>query len=419
MDKIRVLYIENDQAQRREFARLLRAKSFTVVPAVSGESGLKLLHTRKVDAILCDLHMPGMNGLEVLKRARKILPSIPVIILTGHGSTALAVRAIKRGAYHFVLKPLDIEDIAITIHQAIEHAQLEHQLKESEAQLKRYSEELEGTVAERTARLEYANRQLAALTDVSNRFTAIFDQDELFDTVPSLLTKSLDFDRAALILGDEKQLTLRSLCFEKDSREFIERFVRKTRAKGVTLPPHFHESMKKNKTIHIPDLNADPRWPKDNSRLIRTKAIVISPVRVKGKPIGVIMGNMQHHERVMDKQDIARLEMFANMVGLAVDNIRARRENRIASFGQSHLKRKSAAVGIQHAGVGQGKCRTAGDQRKVGRQKRGAGKTPVRVIAWPRRVAGDPGYRRRGHYVGGQGRQCPRVQSPCVGIFRS
>ena len=86
------------------------------------------------------------------------------------------------------------------------------------------------------------------------------------------------------------------------------------------------ESIEQSKTIFIPDLNADPRWPKDEpGQVIRTKAVVVSPIKAEKKSIGVIVGNMQYHDRDMDDRDIARFEMFANMVSFALDNIRSYR----------------------------------------------------------------------------------------------
>ncbi|HSP07794.1 MAG TPA: PAS domain S-box protein, partial [Acidobacteriota bacterium] len=70
-------------------------------------------------------------------------------------------------------------------------------------------------------------------------------------------------------------------------------------------------------------LNKDPRWPKSKGEIIRTKAVVISPIKVEKKPIGVLVGNMQHHAREMDSEDVVRFEMFANMVGLALESVRA------------------------------------------------------------------------------------------------
>lgn len=189
-------------------------------------------------------------------------------------------------------------------------------------ELQKHSKDLEKLVEHRTQSLEYATRQLAALNAVSNRFTQIYDDDELMEKVPELLTYTLDFDRASLMLAQNGKLEMRSFCMAKDPPELVQRFLERFKSKDFKMPPHFWESYAENKTIFIPDLNADPRWPREDGQPIRTRAMVITPIRVNKKPIGVITGNMQYHERAMDEQDVARFEMFANMVGLALENIR-------------------------------------------------------------------------------------------------
>ena len=117
----------------------------------------------------------------------------------------------------------------------------------------------EQKIKERTERLEYSTQQLAALNDVSNRFTQFFDEDVLLDEAPHLLTHSLDFDRASLLLDKNGELVLRSYCLEKDTPELVENFVKRAGSKDFEYPKPFFESFKTNKTIFIPDLNKDPR----------------------------------------------------------------------------------------------------------------------------------------------------------------
>ncbi|TDI88599.1 MAG: PAS domain S-box protein, partial [Caldithrix sp.] len=326
MDKIKVLYIEDDAGQRKQFAEQMAARSFKVISAASGAAALRSFKKTRADVVLCDLNMPKMNGLEVLKRIKQIDKDVPVIILTAHGSVDIAVKALKDGAYDFVLKPPEINKISSTLHKAIEKIQLQTQLEQSKKDLERYSQKLEKRVEERTGRLEYANRQLIALNEVSNKFSSIYSEKELLKEAPKLLCKSLDFDRATLFLDKKGRLALYSLCMAKDSEELIRNFLDRIKSKKFKMPPHFMASIEQNKTIFIPDLNADPRWPKDEpGQVIRTKAVVVSPIKAEKKSIGVIVGNMQYHDRDMDDKDIARFEMFANMVGFALDNIRSYR----------------------------------------------------------------------------------------------
>lgn len=188
---------------------------------------------------------------------------------------------------------------------------------------KNYSQHLEKLVRERTERLEYAYRQLAAINSVSNRFTLIYNEDELLEEAPVWLTQSLDFDRAMIWLKKNGQLILRSYCFSKDPPELIQNFMDMVNQPDFKLPPQFEECIRENKTLFIPDLNRNPSGFNNFAKVLPTKAIVMTPIKIKKEPIGLILGNMQHHDRNMDALDVARFEMFANMVGLALDNIRA------------------------------------------------------------------------------------------------
>lgn len=200
---------------------------------------------------------------------------------------------------------------------------VQNNLMVEQTKQRRETDKLEQQVQERTEKLQFATRQLAALNEVSNRFSQIYNEDELFEQVPLLLTQSLDFDRANVLLDREGKLFLRAFAMPHDPPEAFESFRRRVESGELPLPPAFLESFRENKTIFIPDLNKDPRWPKAEGEVIRTKAVVISPIKVEKKPIGIVVGNMQHHVREMDSDDVVRFEMFANMVGLALENTRA------------------------------------------------------------------------------------------------
>jgi PAS domain S-box-containing protein len=223
-----------------------------------------------------------------------------MLAVAGKGAGALSHAAMELGVCRFLLKPVRTQDLELAVHQALQQPG---------------RRDLE--------RLSFANRQLAALNHVSNRFSRIHDEAELLEAVPRLLTESLEFDRGILLLHDGQGLSVRSVCFPKDPPEFADSFLERVRSGALPLPPPITESFERNEPRFIADPNADPRWPRAPGEVIRTRSIVIAPIRSQNRSIGVLVGNMQHHERSMDAQDVARFEMFANMVGLALDNIRA------------------------------------------------------------------------------------------------
>jgi len=132
MEKRRLLYIEDDETERKKSSSLLRSKGYKVTISSSGETGLRLFKDRKFDVILCNLDMPKMGGLEVLQKIRRENPDIPFIILSARGSVSVAVKAVKKGANHFVLKPIEINQLTITIEQTIEKTKLKKKLQDSQ-----------------------------------------------------------------------------------------------------------------------------------------------------------------------------------------------------------------------------------------------------------------------------------------------
>lgn len=140
MKKTKVLYVEDDSFQRTPFARLLRTKGYSVTSASSGQTGLRFAQNRCFDVILCDLNMPEMSGLDVLEKIRFHNPEMPFIILSSRGTAPQAIDAIKKGADRFILKPIEINQIVITIEQAIEKAKIQRQLRETQDNFRMVSE---------------------------------------------------------------------------------------------------------------------------------------------------------------------------------------------------------------------------------------------------------------------------------------
>ncbi|MFQ5649463.1 MAG: PAS domain S-box protein [bacterium] len=135
MKNIHLLYVEDDAHARQDLSAKLEAKGFRLSLAASGSEGLGQFQSAGADVILCDLHMPEMDGLEVLRQVKRINAETPVIILTARGSVEQAVSAIKQGANDFVLKPVEINTIETTIQKALEQASLEQALTRSESNL--------------------------------------------------------------------------------------------------------------------------------------------------------------------------------------------------------------------------------------------------------------------------------------------
>ena len=119
-----VLVIDDETNIRKTLEGVLSDDGYRVLQAGDGAQGLEVLARSSVDAVLLDVWMPGLDGLETLKRIREGYPIVPIIMISGHGTIDTAVKAVKMGAFDFIEKPISLTKLLITLSRAIEQAEL-------------------------------------------------------------------------------------------------------------------------------------------------------------------------------------------------------------------------------------------------------------------------------------------------------
>ncbi|MFT3740402.1 MAG: sigma-54 dependent transcriptional regulator [Breznakibacter sp.] len=120
----KILVIDDQKGIRNTLKDVLEYESHEVSLAENGPQGLDLFTAEKHEVVLCDIKMPEMDGIEVLDRILKINPDVPVIMISGHGNIETAVDAIKKGAYDFIEKPLDLNRLLVSVRNAVEKKEL-------------------------------------------------------------------------------------------------------------------------------------------------------------------------------------------------------------------------------------------------------------------------------------------------------
>ncbi len=130
MIKSRLLLIDDDAAVCEVVSATLTQRGYEVLSSSSGAEALATLEREEVDAIVTDLHMPGISGLELCRSLHARFPTLPVILMTAFGSMEAAVAAIRAGAYDFISKPLQIPELLLTLARALEHRQLKEENKQ-------------------------------------------------------------------------------------------------------------------------------------------------------------------------------------------------------------------------------------------------------------------------------------------------
>ena len=122
--KGRILIIDDEEAIRKSLRMVLEYEGYDCVEAGSGPEGLEALRRESPDAVLLDIKMQGMDGIEVLQAARSSDTHTPILMISGHGDIRTAVEAIHKGAYDFLEKPLESERVLTALHNAIERKRL-------------------------------------------------------------------------------------------------------------------------------------------------------------------------------------------------------------------------------------------------------------------------------------------------------
>ena len=185
MNSHRVLVVEDEENQRHTLAGFLSKKGYRTDEAPSGEVALKLLVERPYDLVLTDQKMEGIDGLELLKEIKATNPEIEAILLTAYGDLRSAVQAMKQGAFDYLAKPVDLEELELTIERALERRQL---------------------VVE--------NRMLRESLSEQHRFEGIISASDAMESVLNMASRVARVDSPVLITGESgtgKEIVARAI----------------------------------------------------------------------------------------------------------------------------------------------------------------------------------------------------------------
>ncbi|MBS1765587.1 MAG: sigma-54-dependent Fis family transcriptional regulator [Bacteroidetes bacterium] len=135
-----ILIIDDEKSIRHSLKEILEYESYKVDEAPDGIEGIKMAEKTKYDLIFCDIKMPKMDGIEVLENLHSKCPEVPMVMISGHGNIDTAVEAIKKGAFDFIAKPLDLNRILITVRNAMDRTVLVKETKTLRRKISRTNE---------------------------------------------------------------------------------------------------------------------------------------------------------------------------------------------------------------------------------------------------------------------------------------
>lgn len=133
---IRILLVDDEEDFVEMLALRLEELGEKVIPAYNGRQCIETLEKEAVDVVILDIKMPGMDGMQTLKEIKRKFPLVEVIMLTGHGTAQTAVEGMKVGAFDYLLKPADFEDLASKLENARKRKEeQEERIRQAEAKL--------------------------------------------------------------------------------------------------------------------------------------------------------------------------------------------------------------------------------------------------------------------------------------------
>jgi two-component system, OmpR family, response regulator CpxR len=117
-DGVKVLVVDDEEEFVDALAQRLEVRGFTVLTAFNGDDALDTVREKPVDVVILDVLMPGKDGIQTLKEIKQIKPLVEVIMLTGHATVETGIEGMKLGAYDYLMKPTDTEELVAKINKA-------------------------------------------------------------------------------------------------------------------------------------------------------------------------------------------------------------------------------------------------------------------------------------------------------------
>jgi signal transduction histidine kinase/CheY-like chemotaxis protein/putative methionine-R-sulfoxide reductase with GAF domain len=302
MQQSKILVIDNEPRMVDSLKTLLSMEGYEVTGEQSPSKALELMEDSKFDLIISDIRMPEIDGIEILKRAREKDPFMGVILITGYASLDSARDAVDRGAFGYLTKPLEIDELKLAVERSLEKRNSELEKMRLLSDLKKANERLQLKIA-----------QMDALTSAGNLLATTTDQDE---TLTSILSWAIDVIGAKLgsvMLKDRvnKDLYIGASCGLDDD------VVRNTRMRiGSSISGYVAQT---GKPLIVEDIEKDPRFSRINREKYESKSLISVPLKYKGEVFGVINLNNKADGQPFDQEDLDLLNSLASPAAVAID----------------------------------------------------------------------------------------------------
>jgi diguanylate cyclase (GGDEF)-like protein/PAS domain S-box-containing protein len=290
--KWRLLVVDDEIGMGESLRLLLSHLGYEVAIADSGELAIEQLRSKSFDLVVTDLVMDGINGYDILDFVNHDGIGIPVIVLTGLDSVDAAVKALKQGAYDFILKPFDFDNFKASIRRAIEKRQLEM-----------------------TQRLQ--KQRIDAAARIARAVTSTLKLDEIFQIIVQQSCEFFEFDSAALALLNRERHEMDLLAISVQGQERSER-----KSRFSLNHPVFATLLSRRIPLLVPDLSSHQEFKSLDLPLMEdARSCALVPLVTKDRLVGALLYACRV-PFVYGQLDLEFLIPIADQVSVAVDNAR-------------------------------------------------------------------------------------------------
>jgi FixJ family two-component response regulator len=278
-NKGKILVVDDEDGIRELLVSELSRLGYKTIFAVNGEDALFKLSTEKVQVIITDMKMPKLGGIDLLKFVKSKSPESETIIITGHATVEDALSAMKNGAYDFVQKPFNIDELVALVEKAMEKNEL---------------------------------KVMVALYESSNAIFSSLDLEELFPIMISLLrgvTNSHDVS-VFLLDNDVMYLASSSIPIFDQQRRDLEDFVSEV----------YNDSTRYLKPIFFNTENPPTEFEKIHLSKTEIKSILLYPIVLRSKMLGYLLLTKTAYQPLFVESDIKNVSIFVAQIAQAISN---------------------------------------------------------------------------------------------------
>jgi signal transduction histidine kinase/DNA-binding response OmpR family regulator len=298
----RILVVDNEPRMVDSLKTLLSMEGYDVVGENDSAEVMSRLHDSEFDLVIADIKMPGLNGIELLRQVRCKDPHMGVILITGYASLETAKEAIDEGAFGYLTKPLELDELKLAVTRSIEKRKVELERLRLLSELKIANETLQLKLVQLNA-LSSAGNLLATTVDLKGALTSILSL--AIDVIGAKLGSVMILD------PDEKELYIGASCGLDDS------VVQSTRMKlGSSVSGYVAQS---GRPLIVEDIEKDPRFARINRQKYESKSLISAPLIYKDRLYGVINLNNKIDGGPFAEDDLQLLSALAIPAAVAID----------------------------------------------------------------------------------------------------